>query len=268
MLKTFRRISSSLLDSHRRYQLNQHLTFICFSSKKVFGKPVARSHDVTFHNQRDDDSMSVYLPLEYRSQFKELILYPMVGYWLKDPFMSTSLIEDLRHEFPAISFVSWDEHYSSLFDALHSEKRLLFVVLSLLILLIYGQLAFTMMLLFKEKEKDMIPIYFFKNAKRSLRIVFYSYGLLNVFLGLALGCLGGWWLSLHLSQIVQVMERLLGINLLPYSEYYSSNLPSVFYVNDLINVVIVTLIIGGSVVALVVEKTLARPIQQLLREYQ
>jgi lipoprotein-releasing system permease protein len=244
------------------------IKLMCFSRKKALWQPIPMIVSITPVFVIDDQQLDIFLPLSDKDLFKGLIMQPMQGFWLDNPLLVDQAESLLKNQYPKVSFISWKQTYSSLFEALQSEKRLIFIVLSLLIVLIYVQLALTLLLIFKEKEKDTITLYFFLKARSSIYRVFLSYGLLNVIFGTMLGCFGGYAFAHFLPDIIVCFERIFHCTVLPYEQYYSKHLPSEVRLDDVIFIGIVTLLAGIIACHFIVKNILSKKIDQLLRDHQ
>ena len=128
---------SSALSSQFHYKLGQEIELWGFSNKKLFGKSYPSTFKMTFDSVRYDSVHAIYLPTEEAKIFKSLSLQEITGIWLKDPFSAQQAQKSLQSIYPQSMFYSWIDQYSSLFDAIAAEKRLVGIVLSLLIILIF-----------------------------------------------------------------------------------------------------------------------------------
>jgi lipoprotein-releasing system permease protein len=239
-----------------------------FTNKKVLWQPVPVLTTIEPVKVIDDQQLDIFLPVAEKERFKGLVMSPMQGFWFNEPFLVDQAQAILQKTYPKVYFVSWKETYKSLFEALHSEKRLIFVVLSLLITLIYVQLALTLLLIFKDKEKDMISLYFFMNGWNSVYKIFFYYGLLNITFGVVLGCIGGWVVAHSLPDVIIFFEKVFHCTVLPYDQYYSKHLPSEVRIDDIIFIAITTFILGVLACHFIVKSVSVKKIDQLLRQHQ
>jgi len=244
------------------------LKLLYFSSKKALFNTMPSLITITPLTSVEDDQLDIFLPLSEKDRFTGLIVTPMQGIWLNNPMLVDQSSNMLRSYYPTTHFVTWRESYASLFEALTSEKRLIFVVLSLLIVLIYVQLGLTLLLIFKEKEKDMVALYFFFNGWSSVYRIFFYYGLFNVVFGTFLGCLGGYCVALYLPDMIMLLEKIFHCTVLPYEQYYSKHLPSEVRWDDILFIGSATLIAGTLAAHLIAKSVLSKKIDQLLRHNQ
>jgi len=258
-------ISSALLSYFHRLK---PFSVIFFKDKKVLGQSIPSSVTINPELSVKDEQLAVFLPLRSQELFKGLFLYPMQGLWFLDPMKAAAAKTYLQEYYPSVSFIAWQDTYASLFEALNSEKRLIFIVLSLLIVLIYVQLALTLLLVFKDKEKDSVALFFFLEGISSIYKVFFIYGLLNVFFGTVFGCLGGWFFAQWLPSMVQLLEQCFHATVLPYDQYYSTTLPSDVHFSDVVFIGGSTFVAGIVACHFIVKSVCSKKIDQLLRYHQ
>ena len=244
------------------------LSLMSFGKKKVLWQPVPHVLSIAPEATKEDDLLTYYLPLSYKERFPELTLLPMVGLWLHDPMLVEQVQRELHNLYPEYTVTSWKDSYSSLFEALHAEKRLIFIVLSMLVVLIYVQLALTLLLIFKEKEKEMISLYFFWRGWPAVYRVFMRYGLLNVTFGTILGCLFGALVSRALPSVVAFLEKTFNMTVLPYEQYSFKQLPSELMMSDVFLVGGGTFLLGFVFCHFLVKKITTQSIERLLRQHQ
>ena len=260
-------ISSALINQFH-WQKGQEVEFWGFTNRKILGKAYPQTFKMTFDKVRSDSIYGIYLPSSSIESLRTLSLQQITGIWLNDPFSAQAVKSQLQSAYPSDLFYSWVDQYSSLFDAVSAEKRLVGVVLSLLIILIFFQLNLTMILIFKDKQKDMVTLHCFLEGEKSVFWVFYSYALINIICGVIFGSLFGWLLSTYLPSIASSLEGLLSFEILPYNQYAFNTLPSFFMVSDLIYVSTFSLIAGAFCSYLLIRKLSRQPLLETLRQYQ
>lgn len=244
----------------------QNIELFGFSQKKVFGKIYPQSLQLKPQGLKEDSIYALYIPYSQKDILRSVQRESLTAMWLFEPLKAPQLKEQLRDQEPDVFLSTWQEHYGSLFKALQAEKRLVSVVLSLLIILIFFQLNLTMLLIFKDKEKDMVTLYCFLNGSQSIRRVFSYYAAFNILTGIFLGAIFGTLLSFQLPAIVKFLEQLFSFEVLPYSGYNFSALPSTFLLSDLIHVVLFSLILGGICSRFLVNKLAQKDILSVLNQ--
>lgn len=260
-------ISSALFKEHF-LPLPSELEVVGFKEKKLFKKPVAQSLYLTIEAVRKDTSASLYLPLSFLEQFQSLPLTELTGFWLEDPFAVDPVASHLQKTYPHEHFYTWKSQHEALFKALLAEKRLVSVVLSLLVILIFIQITLTMILIFKDKQKDMVALSCYFQGQKSVFKVFFFYAIINIVLGILFGSVLGISLSYYLPDIVHFLEGLLHMDVLPYDEYGFDKLPSYFLFSDFIGVTSFSFVLGVLCSYFLIRKLAKAPILSILRQYQ
>ncbi|PKN60820.1 MAG: lipoprotein-releasing system transmembrane subunit LolC [Deltaproteobacteria bacterium HGW-Deltaproteobacteria-11] len=134
----------------------------------------------------------------------------------------------------------WMEMNKNLFSALRLEKRVMFIILSLIVLVAAFNIITTLIMVVMEKSKDIAILKSMGATSRSIMKIFILQGVIIGVIGTLLGALGGITVALNLSKISVFVENLLGIKILPGDVYYLNELPSRVNYGD------VSIIIAGS----------------------
>ena len=135
---------------------------------------------------------------------------------------------------------NWMEMNKNLFAALRLEKRVMFIILSLIVLVAAFNIITTLIMVVMEKNKDIAILKSMGATARSIMKIFILQGVIIGAIGTLLGALGGITVALNLSKISLFVENLLGVKILPGDVYYLSELPSRINYGD------VSIIIVGS----------------------
>ncbi|MCK9273536.1 MAG: lipoprotein-releasing ABC transporter permease subunit [Syntrophales bacterium] len=144
---------------------------------------------------------------------------------------------------------TWMEMNKNLFSALKLEKRVMFIILSLIVLVAAFNIVITLIMSVMEKTKDIAILKSMGATACSIMKIFMIQGLVIGFVGTLLGCLGGLLIAFNLEETVSFIESFFGFKVLPEDVYYLSELPSKVNLNDVIVIVIVTMAIcfGASI---------------------
>jgi lipoprotein-releasing system permease protein len=160
-------------------------------------------------------------------------------------------LDDLKLAFPvardlvnqlgqAYRVETWMDTHSNFFKAIEMEKKVMFIILSLIILVAVINLISMLMMLVTDKQADIAILRTLGATPRSIMGTFMVQGVLvgvvGIFFGVGLGAL----LSYNLPVMVKWIERLTGRNFLSPDVYYISELPSKLEWNDVGWVVLVT----------------------------
>jgi lipoprotein-releasing system permease protein len=136
----------------------------------------------------------------------------------------------------------WMEMNKNLFAALRLEKRVMFIILSLIVLVAAFNIITTLIMVVMEKSKDIAILKSMGATSRGIMKIFILQGVIIGAIGTLLGAAGGIAVALNLSRISLFVEKLLGVKILPGDVYYLSELPSKIHYGD------VAVIVAGSVI--------------------
>jgi lipoprotein-releasing system permease protein len=146
---------------------------------------------------------------------------------LDDMFLAYSVARDLSGQLGQAYRVSdWMQGHSNFFKAIAMEKKVMFLILSLIVAVAAFNLVSTLVMLVTDKQADIAILRTLGQTPRSIMGVFMVQGILVGTLGIVLGVGFGVMLSLNLSAIVHWIERTFGVTFLSADVYYISELPS------------------------------------------
>lgn len=120
----------------------------------------------------------------------------------------------------------WRQQHSNFFKAIEMEKRMMFIVLTLIIMVAAFNIVSTMVMVVTDKQSDIAVLRTIGATPMSIQMVFIIQGLVIGILGVILGLIGGLSLALNIDVIVPFIEQLLGFKFFPPDVYYISAVPS------------------------------------------
>jgi len=138
---------------------------------------------------------------------------------------------------------SWMEMNKNLFSALKLEKRVMFIILSLIVLVAAFNIITTLIMTVMEKARDIAILKSMGATARSIMKVFMIEGMVIGVIGIALGCITGITVALNLERISQFVENLFGFKILPKDVYYLNELPSQVNYGDVAVIALVAMLI-------------------------
>lgn len=146
---------------------------------------------------------------------------------LDDMFLAYSVARDVSGQLGQAYRVSdWMQGHSNFFKAIAMEKKVMFLILSLIVAVAAFNLVSTLVMLVTDKQADIAILRTLGQSPASVMGVFMVQGVLVGTLGIALGVLFGVLLSLNLEGIAKWLESTFGISFLSPDVYYISELPS------------------------------------------
>jgi lipoprotein-releasing system permease protein len=146
---------------------------------------------------------------------------------LDDMFRAYSVARDLSGQLGQAYRVSdWMQGHSNFFKAIAMEKKVMFLILSLIVAVAAFNLVSTLVMLVTDKQADIAILRTLGQTPRSIMGVFMVQGVLVGTLGIVLGVGFVVLLSLNLSALVHWIERTFHVTFLSADVYYISELPS------------------------------------------
>jgi lipoprotein-releasing system permease protein len=138
----------------------------------------------------------------------------------------------------------WTEQHANFFRAVQMEKRVMFVILTLIVAVAAFNIVSTLVMAVTDKRADIAILRTLGASPRSVMQIFIVQGALIGVIGTLLGVIGGVLLALNIETIVPLIERLLGFQFLSKDIYYISELPSDLQWGDVIVITVVSLLLS------------------------
>src|SRR5271170_506382 len=130
----------------------------------------------------------------------------------------------------------WTNQHVNFFRSIEITKRMLFVILSLVVAVAAFNIVSTMVMVVKDKRRDIAILRTFGSSPRSILSVFVVQGSLIGMLGIAGGLITGVLLAVNLQRLVHGLEDILGFKFLDARVYFMSDLPAHVRVSDLLRI--------------------------------
>ena len=125
-----------------------------------------------------------------------------------------------------VAAIDWTQFHRNFFLALKSQKRIMFVILSLIIAVAAFNIVASMVMLVKEKYRDIAILRTMGLAPRGVLAAFLAQGVLvagiGIGAGIALGVIG----ADHANAAMNLVERLFGVSFIKPDVYYIDYLPT------------------------------------------
>ncbi|WP_266181639.1 lipoprotein-releasing ABC transporter permease subunit [Dyella humicola] len=135
---------------------------------------------------------------------------------------------------------TWMDSHANFFSAISMEKKVMFIILSLIILVAVINLISMLMMLVTDKQADIAILRTLGSTPRSIMGMFMVQGVLVGVVGIGFGVGLGSLLSWKLPVIVKWIESVTGVTFLSPDVYYISELPSKLLASDVGWVALIT----------------------------
>lgn len=139
--------------------------------------------------------------------------------------LSSELSRDYRVE-------DWTRQHANFFRAVKTEKRVMFIILTLIVAVAAFNIVSTLVMVVTDKRADIAILRTLGASPGSIMIIFIIQGIVIGAMGTALGVLGGVGLALNVETIVPAIEGLFNVEFLAADVYYISDVPSELHWND------------------------------------
>ena len=164
---------------------------------------------------------------------------------LKDAQQARVVAAELADKLgPGIAVRDWTRTNRNWFDAVQVEKRMMFIILTLIVAVAAFNLVSTLVMTVTDKQADIAILRTLGASPRSIMGIFMVQGAMSGVLG-TIGGLGlGLLVAFNIDVIVPAIERLLGVSFLPGSIYLISKMPSEPQAADIIPIGVLSLLLS------------------------
>jgi lipoprotein-releasing system permease protein len=139
----------------------------------------------------------------------------------------------------------WTQQNKTWFSAVQIEKRMMFIILTLIIAVAAFNLVSSLVMTVTNKQADIAILRTLGAQPGSIMKIFVVQGVTIGFVGtatgVALGCLVAW----SIPWLVPMIEHLLGVQFLPPSVYFISELPSELVASDVIRIGVIAFVLSS-----------------------
>jgi lipoprotein-releasing system permease protein len=120
----------------------------------------------------------------------------------------------------------WTRQHAIYFRAVDIEKKMMFVILTLIVAVAAFNIVSTMVMVVTDKQADIAILRTLGTTPSSVMAIFMVQGMVIGVIGTLLGMVGGVSLALNVPDIVPFFERLFSFQLFPQNVYLINKLPS------------------------------------------
>ncbi len=145
---------------------------------------------------------------------------------------------------PEVVVRDWTRTNRNWFDAVQLEKRLMFIILTLIVAVAAFNLVSTLVMTVTDKQADIAILRTLGASPKSIMAIFVVQGAAAGIVGTLAGALLGLVIALNIGTIVPAIERLLDVSFLPASIYLISRMPSDPRSADIVPIVAIALVLA------------------------
>lgn len=192
------------------------------------------------------DSTISIIPIEVaKILFKVKVPATSIMIFANNP-MNVNPIKDLLNKYFSDTFFinDWQHSNSAFMEAINIERNVMFLILTLITLVASFNIITCMIMLVKDKEKDIAILKTMGLSKGAILRIFFLIGSSIGIIGTLVGSILGITFSLNIEHIRRFLEKFISVNLFPAEVYYLIQLPSIVDFYDILFIVIFALLIS------------------------
>jgi len=187
---------------------------------------------VLLHHEDAERLFRLEGPTGVRVRLKDLHEAPRVTQTLAHTLSGNLLIRD------------WTQQNRTWFAAVQVEKRMMFIILTLIVAVAAFNLVSTLVMTVQDKRADIAILRTLGASPASIMGVFVVQGAAVGMIGTLAGLLLGLLVAFNIDVIVPAIEHLLGVTFLPKDIYLISRMPSDPQEGDIVPIAIISLLMA------------------------
>ncbi len=161
---------------------------------------------------------------------------------LKDLDMAWLVARDISDQLEGAYRVrDWSQERGNLFQAVRTEKTVMWVILSLIIAVAAFNIISMLVMVVTDKQSDIAILKTMGAHAGAVMRIFVVQGSLIGIIGTVFGVIGGILLARNIATVVPFLEQIFGFALFPADIYYITELPSDLRQSDVISFALMSL---------------------------
>ena len=145
---------------------------------------------------------------------------------------------------PGLLVRDWTRQNRTWFAAVQLEKRMMFIILTLIVAVAAFNLVSTLVMTVTDKRADIAILRTLGASPRSIMGIFVVQGAMVGVIGTGVGLLLGLGVAFNIDTLVPALESLLGASFLPQDIYLISRMPSDPQQGDIVPVAVISLVLA------------------------
>jgi lipoprotein-releasing system permease protein len=164
---------------------------------------------------------------------------------VRDIDRAPEVARDLAPLLPRDSFISdWTQQNVNYFRAVQIEKRIMFIILTLIIAVAAFNLVSTLVMVVTDKQPDIAILRTLGVSPASIMQIFIVQGALIGMAGTLIGVVAGVALALNIGTVVPFIEHTFHFQILSSEVYYISEVPSDLHWRDVWSISAVSMVLA------------------------
>ena len=145
----------------------------------------------------------------------------------------SSKLKKYLHSVDQLYLSDWTMQHANLFAAIQMEKKVMFIILTLIIAVAAFNIVSSLVMGVTEKKGDIASLSTLGASQKSIMYIFIAQGSLIGIIGTFFGVLFGVLISINIDVIIPFIENLFNTQFLSKDIYYISKVPSKLLVSDI-----------------------------------
>jgi lipoprotein-releasing system permease protein len=193
-----------------------------------------------------DNSVS-YIPLETSQKlFKMRNSITRISIFVANPLQLSSVKREIRDKLAGnYRITDWQSSNSSFMKAVEIERNVMFLILTLITLVASFNIISCMIMLVKDKEKDIAILRSIGLKRSAITRIFFMAGASIGVAGTLIGALIGVIFSLNIRKIQEFLDALLNTKVFSPEVYFLTHLPSLLNTIDVVITIAVSLLLSS-----------------------
>jgi len=144
---------------------------------------------------------------------------------------------------------SWMDLDRNLITALALEKKMMFIILALIVMVACFNICGSLIMMIMEKTKDIGILKAIGASSMGVSFVFLFQGIFIGLMGVLIGGAAGVFLAERINVVADFLERITGITVFPDDIYYFTKIPVALSNDDVLTVIVVafTLVLSAGI---------------------
>jgi lipoprotein-releasing system permease protein len=164
---------------------------------------------------------------------------------LQDMYQAWRVAREISGTMPGYYLVrDWTQERGNLFQAVRTEKTVMWVILSLIIAVAAFNIISMLVMVVTDKQSDIAILKTMGARPGTVMRIFVIQGSVIGVVGTLLGVIGGILLAQNIGTVVPYLEQFFGFSLFPSDIYYITELPSDLQSADVIKFALMSLIMS------------------------
>lgn len=180
-----------------------------------------------------------YMHIEDAKRLYNLTGPNVIRLKIDDLFAAPSVLRDLKNLNKHTYLYDWTSSHGGLFRALVFEKRMMFIVLTLIIAVAAFNIVSALVTMVRNKHGEIAIMRAFGATSGTIMRIFLFQGIIIGVMGILMGIAIGIPVASNAGTIVNWVETQIGLSLFPASIYHFDKLPSIINIGEVVLVVTV-----------------------------